>query len=350
MTQITQKPFGRLADGREATLFMLTIPDGMSVALTDYGASIVQVNVPDRRGVLKDVTLGYDDVSGYETGRSCFGCTIGRYGNRIRDGRLPVGDEVYQLPRNDGDQHLHGGLLGFGKHLWDAEIIPRGVRFTRVSPHGEEGYPGNLTVRVSITLSPAYELGIVYEAETDAATHVNLTNHAYFNLAGHNAGSILPQKLSLAAKHFIPVDETLIPTGEKASVEGTALDFRELTRIGDRIEAPERQLELGRGYDHCLVVDGKPDVLRLAGSAVDVTSGRLMEVLTTEPGMQLYTGNFLDGTEVGKGGVKYPYRGGFCLETQHFPDSPNQPDFPSTLLEPGELYESETIYRFTVVP
>ena len=350
MTEVTQKPFGKLADGREATLFLLNVPEGMSVALTDYGASIVQVNVPDRRGVLKDVTLGYDDVSGYESGRAYFGCTVGRYGNRIRDGRLPVGDEVFQLPRNNGEQHLHGGLLGFGKCLWDAEVIERGVRFTRVSPHGEEGYPGNLTVRVSITLSPANELGIVYEAETDTATHVNLTNHAYFNLSGHDSGTMLHQKLSLATKRYIPVDDALIPTGEIASVEGTALDFRELTRIGDRIEAPERQLELGRGYDHCLVVDGRPGVLRLAGSAVDPGSGRLMEVLTTEPGMQLYSGNFLDGTEVGKGGTHYGHRSGFCLETEHFPDSPNQQNFPSTLLEPGELYESETIYRFTVVP
>jgi aldose 1-epimerase len=350
MIEITKRPFGTLADGRGATLFVLKVPEGMSVALTDYGASIVQVNVPDRRGVLKDVTLGYDDVRGYEAGNSHFGCTTGRYANRICDGRLPVGDEVYQLERNDGAQHLHGGVHGFGRFLWDAEMLPNGVRFTRVSPHGEEGYPGNLTVRVTFTLNPANELGMLYKAETDASTHVNLTNHAYFNLAGHDAGTILNHKLCLAARQFIPVNDALIPMGEIASVEGTALDFRDVTRIGDRIDATEPQMVPGRGYDHCFVVDGRPGVLRLAGSVVDPGSGRLMEVLTTEPGMQLYTGNFLDGTQVGKGGVNYPFRGGLCLETQHFPDSPNQPNFPSTLLVPGERHESETIYRFTVVP
>lgn len=350
MIEITQRSFGKLTDGREARLFVLKVPQGMSVALTDFGAAIVQLHVPDRRGVLKDVTLGYDDARGYELGRSHFGCTVGRYGNRVRDGRLPVHGEVYQLPRNDGAHHLHGGGAGFGKHPWDAEIVTDGVRFTRVSPHSEEGYPGDLTVRVTYTLNPASELAIHYEATTDAATHVNLTNHAYFNLAGHDAGSITGHKLCLAARNFIPVDDTLIPTGEIASVEGTALDFRDLTRIGDRIDVAEPQMVLGRGYDHCFVVDGRPGVLRLAGSVVDAASGRLMEVLTTEPGMQLYTGNFLDGTEVGKGGAKYLHRGGFCLETQHFPDSPNQPAFPSTLLEPGQRYETETIYRFTVVP
>lgn len=351
MIEITKKPFGKLSDGREATLYVLKVPQGMSVALTDYGAAIVQLHVPDRRGVLKDVTLGYDDVRGYEEGQSHFGCTTGRFGNRIRDGRLPVGDEVYQLERNDGGRHhLHGGVVGFGKFLWDAEIITDGVRFSRVSPHGEEGYPGNLTVHVTFTLNPASELSIRYEAVTDAPTHVNLTNHAYFNLAGHDAGTILKHKLCLSAQAFIPVDDTLIPTGEIASVEGTALDFRSPEVIGARIDVDEPQMRLGRGYDHCFVIEGRPGILRLAGSLVDPASGRLMEVLTTEPGMQFYTGNFLDGTQIGKGGAKHPFRGGLCLETQHFPDSPNQPTFPSTLLEPGERYETETIYRFTVVP
>lgn len=350
MIEITKKTFGTLSDGSEASLYVLKVPDGMSVALTDFGATIVQMHVPDRRGVLKDVTLGYDQARGYEEGRSHFGCTTGRYGNRIRDGRLPVGDEVYQLERNDGQQHLHGGVKGFGQFLWQAEVVTDGVRFSRVSPHGEEGYPGNLTVHVTFTLNPANELSIRYDAVTDAPTHVNLTNHAYFNLAGHDAGTIINHKLCLAAKAFIPVDDTLIPTGEIASVEDTALDFRDPTRIGDRIDSTEPQMVLGRGYDHCFVVDGRPGTLRLAGSLVDPSSGRLMEVLTTEPGMQFYTGNFLDGTQVGKGGVKHPFRGGLCLETQHFPDSPNQPQFPSTLLAPGERYESETIYRFTVVP
>jgi len=331
MIEITKKPFGTLSDGSEASLYVLKVPDGMSVALTDFGATIVQMHVPDRRGVQKDVTLGYDHAGGYEQGRSHFGC-------------------VYQLERNDGQQHLHGGVKGFGQVLWQAEVATDGVRFSRVSPHGEEGYPGNLTVHVTFTLNPASELSIRYEAVTDAPTHVNLTNHAYFNLAGHDAGTILNHKLCLAAKAFIPVDETLIPTGEIASVEGTALDFRDPVRIGERIDSSEPQMLLGRGYDHCFVVDGRPGTLRLAGSLVDPSSGRLMEVLTTEPGMQFYTGNFLDGTQIGKGGVKHPFRGGLCLETQHFPDSPNQPQFPSTLLAPGERYESETIYRFTVVP
>lgn len=350
MIEITTKPFGTLSDGSEASLYVLKVPEGMSVSLTDFGATLVQIRVPDRRGVFKDVTLGYDHAAGYEQGRSHFGCTTGRYANRIRDGRLPVGEEVYQLERNDGQQHLHGGLRGFGQHVWQAQILADGVRFSRLSPHGEEGYPGNLAVHVTYTLNPASELSIRYEAVTDAPTHVNLTNHAYFNLAGHDAGTILDHKLCLAAKAFIPVDESLIPTGEIASVEGTALDFLDPTRIGDRIDSNEPQMLLARGYDHCFVVDGRPGTLRLAGSLADPSSGRLMEVLTTEPGMQFYTGNFLDGTQMGKGGAKHPFRGALCLETQHFPDSPNQPDFPSTLLLPGEEYETETIYRFTVVP
>ncbi|MFM7606388.1 MAG: aldose epimerase family protein [Prosthecobacter sp.] len=351
MIEISKKPFGTLSDGREAALYVLQVQDGMSVALTDYGAAIVQLHVPDRLGLMKDVVLGYDDVRGYEDGHSHFGCTTGRYGNRIRDGRLPVGDEVYQLERNDGGcHHLHGGLMGFGKFLWDAQIIPDGVRFSRVSLHGEEGYPGNLNVHIAFTLNPASELSIRYEAVSDAPTHVNLTNHAYFNLAGHDSSTILNHKLCLSAQTFIPVDDTLIPTGEIASVEDTVLDFRSPEVIGSRIDADELQLRRGRGYDHCFVVEGRSGILRLAGSLVDPASGRLMEVLTTEPGVQLYTGNFLDGTQIGKGGVSHPFRSGLCLETQHFPDSPNQPAFPSTLLQPGERYATETIYRFTVVP
>ncbi len=350
MIEITQQPFGTLKDGRAATLFVLKARGGMRVAVTDYGASIVQLHVPDRKGVVKDVTAGYDDVRGYEEGRSYFGCTVGRYGNRIADGRLPVNGEVYQLPRNDGEQHLHGGLLGFGRFLWDAEVIEDGVCFTRVSPHGEDGYPGTLTARVWVTLNAVGELSLRYEAVTDAWTHVNLTNHAYFNLAGHDAGPVLDHRICISAQRFIPVNESLIPTGEMASVEDTALDFRDLHAIGERINSTEPQMVLGRGYDHCYVIDGRPGVLRLAASVVHQSSGRMMEVLTTEPGMQFYSGNFLDGTQIGKGGARHVHRSGFCLETQHFPDSPNQPAFPSTQLGPQDRYESETIYRFTVIP
>ncbi len=350
MIEITQRPFSTLTDGREAKLYTLKVPQGMSVALCDFGATIVKIEVPDRRGVMADVTLGYDDVRGYEAGRSHFGCAVGRYGNRIANGSFKIDTYRYQLPQNDGEQHLHGGEQGFGKHWWDAQVVADGVCFTRVSPHGEEGYPGTLTVKITYTLNPAHELSIRYEATTDAATHVNLTNHAYFNLAGHSAGSIVNHKLLLNAKQFTPVNEVLIPTGELQSVEGTALDFREVTRIGDRIDTDEIQMVRGRGYDHNFVVRGESGTLRMAAAVTDPRSGRLMEVLTTEPGMQFYSGNFLNGTEIGKGGVKYEHRGGLCLETQHFPDSPNQPEFPSTLLLPGQRYESETIYRFTVVP
>ncbi|MBK8092494.1 MAG: galactose mutarotase [Verrucomicrobiaceae bacterium] len=351
MIEITRQPFGKLADGREASLFTLKAANGIRLALTDYGAAIVQLHTPDRRGKLQDITLGYDDVRGYEQGSSYFGCTVGRYGNRIAGGHLPVNEHTHQLACNDGPHHLHGGLVGFGRHLWDAEETEGGVCFTRVSPHGEDGYPGTLTARVWITLNAVGELSLRYQAVTDAWTHVNLTNHAYFNLAGHAAGTVLDHKLCLSARSYIPIDAGFIPLGHIADVEDTALDFRNPSRIGDRIDSTtDEQIVRGRGYDHCFVIDGRPGILRLAASVLEPISGRLMEVLTTEPSMQFYSGNFLNGTQQGKGGVKYAYRSGLCLETQHFPDSPNQPAFPSTLLSPEERYESETIYRFTTVP
>lgn len=341
MIQIASRPFGA-----DATLFTLTNSRGMSVDLTDFGATIVAIRLPDLGGRVADVVLGYGDAAGYANGRSCQGCTIGRYGNRIARGRFEIDGVEYQLAQNVGENHLHGGLRGFGQYLWSADEIAGGIRFRRLSPDGEENYPGNLETEVRMILDDANELQIDYRAVTDAATHVNLTNHAYFNLAGHGAGSILDHELWLGAEAILAVSEEILPTGEFLEVEGTPLDFSRSTRIGDRIEDPHEQMVRAGGYDHCYVLSGRRDELRHAATVSEPGSGRFMEVLTTEPGMQFYTGNFLDGTERGKDGAVYGHRSGLCLETQHFPDSPNRPEFPSTLLRPGDEYRSTTVYRF----
>lgn len=351
-TAVNQAPFGVTPDGQQVSLFTLTNDNGMEATVTNFGGIITSLRVPDREGNLEDVVLGFDSLSGYVEEHPYFGALIGRYGNRIAGGRFTLDGETHQLPVNNGPNSLHGGTQGFDKVVWAAEPFEnergRGLVLSYTSPDGDQGYPGTLNARVTYTLTNDNELIFDYHATTDEATPVNLTQHTYFNLAGDGSGSILDHVMMLNASRFTPVDSTLIPTGELRSVEGTPFDFREPTPLGARIGQEEEQLGFGGGYDHNFVIDRQEgDSLTLAARVYEPTSGRVMEVLTTEPGVQLYTGNFLDGTLTGKGGTVYEHRTGFCLETQHFPDSPNQPSFPSTILRPGEEYESTTVYRFT---
>jgi len=353
---VTQTPFGVTPDGESVQLFTLTNTHGMEVRAMSYGGIIVSLEVPDRDGVLDDVVLGYDDLEGYLAETPYFGALIGRYGNRIADARFALDGTDYKLEANDGPNSLHGGLRGFDKHVWNAAPLETpegvGVVFTRVSPDGEGGYPGDLSVRVVYTLTDEDALVVDYLATTDRPTPVNLTQHSYFNLAGDGSGDILGHRLTLHASRYTPVDETLIPTGELAPVAGTPFDFRTPHAIGERIEADDAQLGFGGGYDHNFVLDREGAVagdLVLAARVEEPVSGRVMEVRTTEPGIQFYSGNFLDGTLTGKHRHVYGHHAGFCLETQHFPDSPNQPGFPSTLLRPGSEYRSRTVYSFGVM-
>jgi aldose 1-epimerase len=348
---ITSQPFGQMPDGRPVSLFTLAAEGGIRVTITNYGGAIVSLLAPDRAGTPADVVLGYDKLESYLKGRAHFGSLCGRFANRIARARFTLDGAGYVLPANDGVNHLHGGGHGFDKQLWDAEIVhgetEPALKLSRLSLDGEQGYPGNLHVEVTYSLHETNALRIQYRATCDRPTPINLTNHSYFNLAGHNAGEIGGHELQLFASRFTPVDETLIPTGEFAEVEGTPLDFRKPTRIGERIEADDEQIRRAHGYDQNYVLEpakGKPI---LAATVYEPRSGRVLEVLTTEPGVQFYSGNFLNGTEVGKGGAVYQRRNGFCLETQHFPDSPNQPQFPSCILRPVAVYESTTVYRFS---
>ena len=359
---VTRAPFGTLADGTAIELFTLTNAHGVEVKAVSYGGIIVSIRVPDRAGALGDVVLGHETLQAYVADNSPYlGAIVGRYGNRIAQGRFTLDGRVHQLTINDGPNHLHGGRKGFDKVAWVAEPVTgadgAAVRFTRTSPAGEEGYPGALAVSVTYTLTDANTLAFDYEATTDAPTIVNLTQHTYFNLAGQRerAGdgpaplaTILDHVLQIAADRYTPVDATLIPTGELAPVEGTPFDFREGTPIGARIGADHEQLRRGRGYDHNWVLTRAGDGLAPAARLVEPTSGRTLEVATTEPGIQFYSGNFLDGSITGKGVRALSHRSGLCLETQHFPDSPNQPAFPSTVLRPGDTYRSRTVLTFGV--
>lgn len=352
---VERAPFGVTPDGDSVDIYTFSNENGMEVRAMTYGGIIVSLMVPDRSGQLADVVLGFDSLQGYiDSGNSpYFGAIIGRYGNRIAGGEFELNDTTYELAKNNGPNSLHGGVQGWDKVVWDAEPFSnedgRGVIFRYTSPAGEEGYPGTVQARVTYTLTDDNELIFDYHATTDEATPVNLTQHSYFNLSGHDAGDILGEVVTINADAFTPVDSTLIPTGETRDVEGTPFDFREPTPIGERIDADNQQIRFGPGYDHNFVLhrDGPVDEPELAARVVDPSSGRVMEILTTEPGLQFYSGNFLDGTLTGKGGVQYQQHGGFAMETQHFPDSPNQPDFPSTILQPGEQYNSTTIYRFS---
>ncbi len=348
---IEKKAWGRLPDGTAVDLFALTNAKGVEVTITSYGATVVSLKTPGKDGKLGDVVLGLPSCDAYLKGSPFFGCIVGRYGNRVARGQFTLDGKTYTLAKNDGPNHLHGGVKGFDKVLWQAKpaTAPDGValQLDYTSADGEEGYPGTLKVTVVYTLTNANELKISYTATTDKDTIVNLTNHSYFNLEGEGTGDILGHQLLLYASRYTPVDPTLIPLGELAPVTGTPFDFTTPHAIGERIDANDEQIRRGRGYDHNFVIDGSAGTLRLAAKVYAPRSGRLMEVLTKEPGVQFYSGNFLDGTVVGKSGKAYPRRSGLCLETQHFPDSPNQPFFPTTVLKPGETYRTETIYRFS---
>jgi len=348
---IMKRPFGNLPDGRDVELYNLTNDNGMAASITTYGGIVTALTTPDFRGRFADVVLGFEDLEGYLAGHPYFGAIIGRFGNRIGRGSFSLDDQTYHLARNNSGNHLHGGEAGFDKALWRARPRsgPEGphLRLEHVSPDGEEGYPGRLDVTVTYTLTNDNELRIDYHATTDKPTIVNLTNHSYFNLTGPGGGDILRHEVLINADHFTPVDEWLIPTGVIQRVEGTPMDFRRPVAIGARIEDDFEQIRLGGGYDHNFVLNRSTTGLTLAATVSEPTSGRVMEVLTSEPGVQFYTANFLDGSITGKGGVVYGRRCAFCLETQHFPDSPNKPVFPTVVLRPGEVYESTTIYRFS---
>ena len=346
---IAQQPFGTTDDGAAVDLYTLTNAHGIAVRITNYGATVVSIATPDRHGTMGDIVLGFDDFERYKTNASFLGVVVGRYGNRIAKGRFSLDGTEYTLATNNGPNHLHGGVRGFDKVVWNARSIetPDGsaVELEYLSRDGEEGYPGNLSAKVVYTLTDEDELRIDYSATTDKKTIVNLTNHSYFNLAG--SGDILAHEVEINADRFTPVDATLIPTGILQPVEGTPFDFRRPTAIGARIGEPDEQLGFAGGYDHNFVLNREGEGVSLAARVTDPGSGRTLEVRTTEPGVQFYTGNFLDGSIRGKGGQMYQKRAGFCLETQHFPDSPNHPEFPSTVLEPGQRYETTTVFAFS---
>jgi len=347
--------FGNLPDGRETKIYTLRQETGFQVEITDFGGTIVRLLAPDRSGHLADVNLGFDTVTPYPTQSPYFGALIGRVGNRTAGGRFTLDSQTYSLATNNTPGgmpcHLHGGVTGFDKVLWQAEPTTRegqpALRLRYHSRDGEEGYPGNLAVEVLYSLTADQGLRMDYTATTDKATPVNLTNHAYFNLAGEGQGDVLGHELTVLAHHFTPVNAGMIPTGQTPPVAGTPFDFTSPHTLGERIGAPDEQLRLAGGYDHNFVLDNQSGSLALAATVREPVSGRVLEVLTTEPGIQLYSGNFLDGKLKGKSGRPYLHRGGFCLETQHAPDSINQPGFPSIVLRPGQTYRSTTIYRFS---
>ncbi len=352
---VEKTPYGKMPDGREVSLYTLSNGNGMVMRVTDYGAIITELWVPDKNGAAADVALGYDNLDKYMEATPYFGSVIGRVGNRIARGKFTLDGKQYTLAVNNDLNHLHGGLTGFDKVLWNSEPAKRdgavGVKFAYRSVDGEEGYPGNLDCVVTYWLTEKNELELEYSAKTDKATPINLTNHCYFNLRGHNGGDILGHEMMLNASRFTPVDETLIPTGELRPVKGTPMDFTIPVPIGARVNADDEQIKFGLGYDHNWVLDKeKPGEMSLCARVREPESGRVMEVWTTEPGVQFYCGNFLDGTNIGKGNAVYHHRNGFCLETQHFPDSINKQGregWPSAVLKPGETYRHHTIYRFS---
>jgi aldose 1-epimerase len=350
---VTRAAFGTLPDGTPVEAFTLRNAHGLEVRAISYGAIIVSIRVPDRAGHFDDVVLGEDDVAGYLGESAHFGAVVGRYGNRIAKARFTLDGKTYALAANNGPNHLHGGVKGFDRVVWKAEPSasgPASVTFRYTSPDGEEGYPGTLSARVTYTLGDADDLTFEYSATTDKPTVVNLTQHSYFNLGGAASGhDILGHLLTLDADRFTPVDEGLIPLGPLAPVAGTPFDFRKPMAIGARIDADDEQIRRGHGYDHNFVLNRSGVGLVHAARVFDPGTGRTLDIQTTEPGVQFYTGNFLDGSITGKGGVAYKHRSGLCLETQHFPDSPNEPSFPSTVLRPGQEYRSKTVVTFGVV-
>jgi aldose 1-epimerase len=349
-TGIKRSVFGKMPDGQEVHLYTLTNSNGMQVAITNYGARIVSILVPDRNGKMADVVLGFDNLPDYIKYNTYFGALVGRYANRIGGAKFTLDGTVYHLPVNNGPNSLHGGVKGFDKRFWTAKEIQGAepsLEMTYLSKDGEEGYPGNLQAKVVYTLTKENSIKIDYSATTDKDTVINLTNHSYFNLAGEGNGDILKQVMMINSSKITPVDATLIPTGKFMDVSGTPFDFRKPTPIGARINEDNQQLKNGKGYDINYILDRKGSGLELAARAYDPESGRELEVYTTEPGIQFYSGNFLDGSIPGKGGTAYGTRSAFCLETQHYPDSPNHPDFPSTELKPGQTFHEVTVFKFT---
>jgi aldose 1-epimerase len=348
---VKKQEYGHMPDGAAVELFTLTNPNGMEAHIITYGGIVTSLTAPDRAGKLADVVLGMDNLAGYLDETAHLGALIGRYGNRIGNGQFHLDGKLFTLPKNDDDNTLHGGPAGFDHQVWKGVETPNAdgpsVLLTYVSKDGEMGFPGTLTAKVIYTLTRKNELRIDYTATTDKNTVVNLTNHSYFNLKGAGEGDILQHVLTLDADRFTPVNAGLIPNGELKAVENTPFDFRTATAIGARIEQKDQQLQYGKGYDHNWVINKGMGGLSRCAEVFEPKSGRVLEVLTTEPGVQFYTGNFLDGTIHGKGGKVYAHRGALCLETQHFPDSPNKPSFPSTELKPGQTYHTVTVYRFS---
>lgn len=353
-SRIRQSAFGRTGDGQEITRFTLQGVGGMRLDVLDYGAIVHGLHVPDRHGRVVDVVLGYDDLSSYERDPFYLGAAIGRYANRIRGATFTLDGRTYSLSANDGPHHLHGGLRGFGKVVWRTHPFEEsdtvGVTLEYTSTDGEEGYPGNLAVRITYALSAAKVFSVDYSATADRPTPVNLTQHSYFNLAGEGSGDVLGHELMIHADSFTPIDDSLLPAGALALVEGTPLDFRLPRPIGAHIRSNHEQLRMARGYDHNFVLNRASAVLSPAARVSDPASRLVLEVFTTEPGMQFYSGNFLDASHPGKCGHRYGRHAGFCLETQHFPDSPNQAGFPSTILRPGHELRSRTEFRFSAEP
>jgi aldose 1-epimerase len=348
---VKKQEYGHMPNGAAVEMFTLTNPNGMEAHIITYGGIVTSLTAPDRNGKMADVVLGMDNLAGYLSETAHLGALIGRYGNRIGNGQFRLDGELFTLQKNEGENTLHGGDGGFDHQLWKGAETPNpdgpSVALTYVSKDREMGFPGTLTTKVIYTLTRKNELRIDYTATTDKDTVVNLTNHSYFNLKGAGEGDILQHVLTLDADRFTPVNAGLIPTGELKAVEDTPFDFRTATAIGARIDQPDQQLQYGKGYDHNWVINKGMGGLTKCAEVFEPKSGRVLEVLTMEPGVQFYTGNFLDGTIHGKGGKVYAHRGAFCLETQHFPDSPNKPNFPSTELKPGHTYHTVTVYRFS---
>lgn len=347
---VSSSPFGKLPDGTAVSLFTLKNENGMTMTVMNYGGIITSLTAPDKNGQFEDIVLGYDSLSGYLKSSPYFGALIGRYGNRIGTGKFTLDGKSYQLGQNNNGNHLHGGPNGFDKRFWNIEEHPvangAALKLTYTSKDMEEGYPGNLNTQVIYHLTDSNELKIFYEATTDKPTIINLTQHTYFNLSGNTKADILQHELYINADKFVPVDKTLIPTGELKNVSETPFDFKTPTAIGSRIDKKDQQLEFGQGYDHCWVLNTAGDTTKVAATLHDPSTGRVLSVRTSEPGIQFYSGNFLDGSITGKYSTVYNKRYGLCLETEHFPDSPNQKSFPPVVLRPGETYRTQTVYTF----
>jgi aldose 1-epimerase len=349
---IAKNIFGKMPDGQIVNRFTVVNKNGVTMQVINYGGIITSIKTPDKNGVIEDIVLGYDSLTDYLKNSPYFGALIGRYGNRIANGKFAIDNQVYSVAQNNNGQHLHGGIKGFDKVFWNIEEVQNNegpaLKLTYKSADMEEGYPGNLNVEVIYVLTDNNELKLFYTAQTDKKTIINLTQHTYFNLSGNCKRDILNEELLLNANEFVPIDKVMISLGDLKSVSETPFDFTKRKKIGQDINSKDDQLAFGLGYDHCWVLNTKGDSTQLAASLYDAESGRQIEVFTTEPGIQFYSGNFLDGTLTGKGGVKYNYRNGLCLETEHFPDSPNKPQYPSTLLNPGDTYRTSTVYKFSV--